>query len=246
MVKLPLDGADVRIDVGVVVLEVVEHHGARAVVHELGALVEERRVVLVSLDDEERAATEPGAQLEVGRHAADEEARIEPGMLENPGEERGARGLAVCAGDREHPAVLQHCACQPLGPGKIRQRAFEQRFDHRLPACHDIADHHHIRCRRELRGVETLGEGDTERLELRAHWRIDVAIGAGDGEARGACDRCHPAHEGATDAEDVDVLRAHEFTGGNSANCSSQPARVCRMTSATLEVADHSSAALTM
>ena len=51
-VKLPLDRADVGIDVRVVVLEVVQYRGARPVVHELGALVEERRVVLVRLDHE--------------------------------------------------------------------------------------------------------------------------------------------------------------------------------------------------
>ena len=47
-----LDRVDVREDVGVVVLDIVEHERARPVVHELRALVEERRVVLVRLDDE--------------------------------------------------------------------------------------------------------------------------------------------------------------------------------------------------
>ena len=41
-------------DVGVVELEVVEHRRARAVVHELAALVEEGGVVFVRLDDEGR------------------------------------------------------------------------------------------------------------------------------------------------------------------------------------------------
>ena len=55
-VELALDRRHVRIDVGVVVLEVVQDRGARPVVHELGALVEERRVVLVGLDHEVPAA----------------------------------------------------------------------------------------------------------------------------------------------------------------------------------------------
>ena len=54
VVELALDRGEVGIDVGVVEFEVVEDRGARPVVHELGALVEERGVVLVGLDHEER------------------------------------------------------------------------------------------------------------------------------------------------------------------------------------------------
>jgi hypothetical protein len=55
VMELGLDGAQIGKDVGVVVLQVVEHGGARPVMHELGALVEEGGVVFVRLDDEERA-----------------------------------------------------------------------------------------------------------------------------------------------------------------------------------------------
>jgi hypothetical protein len=114
VVELTLDGADVRVDVGMVVLEVVQDHGARTVVHELCALVEERRVVLIRLDDEVRPRSEPRAHAEVIRHAADQKAGVAPRMLEDPGEERGGRGLAMGAGGGEHPAVLQHLAREPL------------------------------------------------------------------------------------------------------------------------------------
>ena len=67
VVELALDGRDVRIDVGVVELEVVEDQGARAVVNELRALVEERGVVLVGLDHEESPGAKPRADAEVGR-----------------------------------------------------------------------------------------------------------------------------------------------------------------------------------
>ena len=46
---------------------------------------------------------------------------------------------------------------------------------------------------------------DAERRELRAHRRIDVAVGARDAMARGAGQRGDAAHEGAADAEDVHV-----------------------------------------
>ena len=54
VMELGLDGGQVGEDVGVVVFEVVQDGRARPVVHELGALVEEGRVVFVGLDDEGR------------------------------------------------------------------------------------------------------------------------------------------------------------------------------------------------
>jgi hypothetical protein len=53
VVELALDHREVVEDVRVVELQVVEHQGARAVVDELGALVEEGGVVLVRLHHEE-------------------------------------------------------------------------------------------------------------------------------------------------------------------------------------------------
>ncbi|MNF76592.1 hypothetical protein D3C84_587090 [compost metagenome] len=53
VVELTLDGGEIREDVRVVELQVVHHQGARVVVDELGALVEEGAVILVRLDDEE-------------------------------------------------------------------------------------------------------------------------------------------------------------------------------------------------
>ncbi|MNC91112.1 hypothetical protein D3C83_73080 [compost metagenome] len=50
--ELALDGREVVEDVGVVELQVVQDRGARAVVDELAALVEEGGVVFVGFDDE--------------------------------------------------------------------------------------------------------------------------------------------------------------------------------------------------
>ena len=200
-----------------VVFEVVEDAGARPVVDELGALVEERGVVLVGLDDEERRFAEPRADAEVERHTADEEAGRKPCVLEDPREHAARRGLAVRARDREHPTLAQHLAREPLGPRCVRDAAFEQRLDHRHAARHDIADHHHIRRRVELRGVETGHDVDAERLELRAHRRIDVAVGPGDAMTGGARDGRDAAHEGAADAEDVQVHGAMDGQAGAAA-----------------------------
>ena len=58
--KLLLDGLEIVVDVGVIEFEVVEDQRACAVVDELGALVEERRVVFIGFDDEEFSTAEPG------------------------------------------------------------------------------------------------------------------------------------------------------------------------------------------
>src|SRR5581483_3908111 len=69
MVELPLNRLNIRINVSVIVFEVVEHHRAGVVVNELGALVEEGRVVFIGFDDEERRLAQTGAATEVGGYA---------------------------------------------------------------------------------------------------------------------------------------------------------------------------------
>src|SRR5262249_19226885 len=54
VVKLPLDRRKIVEDVRMIHLQIVQYCGAAPVVNELRALVEERGVVLIGLDDEER------------------------------------------------------------------------------------------------------------------------------------------------------------------------------------------------
>src|SRR6185437_10915817 len=211
--ELPLDGGDVRIDVGVVVLEVVQDERARAVVDELRALVEEGGVVLIRLDDEWRAraqgrGTEARAGLEVRGHAADQEPGLEPRLLENPCKERGRGGLAMCTGHGQDPTVAQHFARQPFRTRCIGNTALEQRLDDGLAARHDIAHDDHVGRGIELRGVVAFDELYPERLELRAHRRVDVAVGAGDAMAGGARDVGNAAHEGPANSQNVNVHNA--------------------------------------
>ena len=71
------------------------------VVDELRPLVEEGAVVLVALDHEVAAARQPVAAPEVDRHAADQERRVEPGPVQQEGEQARGRGLAVRARDHQ-------------------------------------------------------------------------------------------------------------------------------------------------
>jgi hypothetical protein len=115
--ELALDRGEVVEDVGVVELEVVEDRRARPVVDELAALVEEGGVVLVGLDHERRArCAEARRDAEVERHAADEKAGLELGLLEDPGEHRRRPGLAVRAGDGEDVAAGEDLSASHCGP----------------------------------------------------------------------------------------------------------------------------------
>ena len=118
VVELALDRGQVVEDVGVVELEVVEDRGARPVVDELAALVEERGVVLVGLDHERRRrVAEARRDAEVERHAADQEARRSGRRCSRiQASIDVVVGLAVRAGDGEHVAAGSTCSASHCGP----------------------------------------------------------------------------------------------------------------------------------
>ena len=117
MVELPLNLGQIIEDVRVIELQVVRDQGPRTVVHELRALVEKRRVVLIGLDHKIAPAAEASRQPEILRHPADQEARLKPSVLQQPGEHAAGGGLAVGAGHRQHVAIDQQMLRQPLRPG---------------------------------------------------------------------------------------------------------------------------------
>ena len=106
------DGFEVGVDVSVVELNVREDERSGKVVEELGALVKERSVVLVALEDEVARGAELEARSEVLRDAADEERRLKRGIgargdLVDPREHAGGGGFAVGSGDDEGFAAFE-------------------------------------------------------------------------------------------------------------------------------------------
>ena len=212
VVELGLDGGEVGEDVRVVELEVVEHRRARVVVDELAALVEERGVVLVGLDDEGRARAAGTVRLaqarrhaEVARHAAHQEARLEAGLLQDPGEHRRRGRLAVRAGDGQHVAALEHVLGQPLRAADVGQAVVEDGLHQRIAARDRVADDEQVGRQRHLVGAVAVDQLDAEGAQLVAHRRVDVGVAAGHLVAGLARERGETAHEGAADAEDMDV-----------------------------------------
>ncbi|MCY1176840.1 hypothetical protein D9M73_171270 [compost metagenome] len=178
VVELPLDRGQVREDVRVIELKVVQDCRARAVMDELRALVEERTVVFVGFDDEEGCITQACRHREVLRYAADQEARGHACMLQHPGQHAAGGGLAVRTGNGQHPTTLQHVIGQPLRAGNVRQAFVQHVLHRRVTPGHGVADHHQIGGRIELRRVVALGQFNALGFQLSAHRRIDVGIGA--------------------------------------------------------------------
>ncbi len=208
MMELRLDRREIGKDIGVVVFEIVEYRRARPIVDEFRALVAERGVVLVTLDDEERAVRKPSRDAEVGRDAADQETRLQSRPVEYPGQHRAGRRLAVRSGDRQHPLVEQHVFGEPLRTRNVTPIGIQYRLEQRVAAGDRVADDEHIGGRGdrvELRRIVAFGQRDPQARELRAHRRIDVGVAAGDRVAALPRDRGDPAHERPADAEDVQM-----------------------------------------
>ena len=114
-VKLPKHRIQVGIDIGVIVLDIVDDHGARAVVQELGVLVEERGVVLVALNNKMPPAPQPGGAFEITGRSPDQVAGIQSRLMQQPGGHAGGRSFAVGAGHRDYLAIAQYMRTQPFG-----------------------------------------------------------------------------------------------------------------------------------
>ena len=205
---------EVGVDVGVVELDVADDRHVRQVVDELRPLVEEGAVVLVALDHEVRAAAQPVAAPEVHRHAADQERRVEPGLVEQEGEQAGRRRLAVRAGHDQRRAAAAGTP-RPASAGQAREAlpALEHDLDLRVAPRERVADHHEVGVRGHVGLGVRRADRDAERLELRGHRRVDVLVGARHLVALLAQQPGERGHGGAADGRQVDL----HSTGASSA-----------------------------
>ena len=137
-------------DVRVIELEVVDDGDFGQVMDELAALVEERRVVFVALDDEPFAVGEPRALAEIVRDAADEVARIQPVVLEHPRQQRGGGGLAVRAGDDDGAFAANEKLAQQIRQRTKPQLVVETEFRLRIAARNGVADDDEVGLVREI------------------------------------------------------------------------------------------------
>ena len=166
------DGREVRVEVGVVVLDVADEEMPRLVVQELRSPVEEGRVVLVALEDEVRARARAGSP---GRGSCDLAADEEPGIAarveQQPGRQRRSRGLAVRPGDDDGGLAAGGGTGAPpvawrgqAGPRRAASAASTLSRSAALPTTTAVA------VGRDVLGREPVGDGDPEALEQWSTW----------------------------------------------------------------------------
>ena len=162
--------------------EIVEDGHLRPVMDEFAAFVEKGGVVFVALDDEPFAVREPRALAEIVRNAADEIARIQSVVLENPREQRGRGGLAVRAGDDDGAFAADEKFLEQLRQRAITQFVVEHEFRFRVAAGNGVADDDQIGFVREVPFRVTVHHLDFPFRQERGHGRINVLVRAGDVE----------------------------------------------------------------
>ncbi|MNV52305.1 hypothetical protein D3C71_1443890 [compost metagenome] len=161
MVELRFDGGQIGEDVGVVVFQVVQDGGARAVMDKLRTLVEEGRVVFVRLDHEGTArGVVAGRHVQVRRHAADQEVGRQARGFQYPGQHRAGGGLAMRARHCQHVRARQDVVAQPLRAGHVARAGFQNGFHQRVAAADHVADHVQVGRKRHLFGAKAFDQLD--------------------------------------------------------------------------------------
>ena len=208
-----LDLIQIAIDVGVVELHRTQDRRVGPVVHELRPLVEEGRVVLVTLDDERPTPAQPVGMFEVQRQPADEETGILSRACQQPGDHgRGGR-LAVGPGDDDGMPVTEKTVGDERGHRNVGQAAVQHLFQLRVAAADRVANHDQIRGPDEMSGIEAAVDLEPHRLQdLRRGW-VQRAVRPADPATAGVKQTRQRGHAGATDADHVDVFLCHVAVG---------------------------------
>jgi hypothetical protein len=160
-----------------------------------------------------RPATQAGRDPEIHRHAADQEARLAGQRF--PESRPASTWWWSCHGCRPRPARGGLAArARPATAGRwCRARRRPDGFHERelrravglAGAADHVADDKHVGLERHLAGVEAFDQFDAQGAQLVAHGRVDAGVAAGHGVAGFTGQGGQAAHEGAADAENVDV-----------------------------------------
>ena len=111
----------------------------------------------------------------------------------------------MCSSDSEHPLTVQNLLTQPLRTGLASLVAINDCLEQRIATRDDIADDPEIGPESELVLAVSLDEVDSQRRKLLAHRRIDIGVAAGYAVTGLSRDCGDSSHEGAANAENVDV-----------------------------------------
>ena len=193
-VERGLDGGEVAPVVEVVGLDVGDHR-------HLGVELGEGAVALVGLHHEQVAGVPRRARAEGVDVAADDERRREPGLLQDQGQHRRGRGLAVGARHGERPAHPGDGG-QGLGPVDDEGPGLARGAHLGVGPGDGGGHHHHVDPLDVGRGVAHL-DLDALRGEALEPGR-GLHVGAADPVAHAGQHRGDGPHADAADPDDVD------------------------------------------
>ena len=201
-----LHGLEVGVHLGVVVLDGRQDHALRPVMQELRALVEERRLVFVPLDDELVPPPEAEGAAEVLQHPSDEERGIAAARRQRPRHEPGGRRLAVRPRHHDRMPPFQEQSPDRLRHAGVRNAALDRRHRLGVRLRRDVADHHQVGPVVEVIRPVPLEDADTLVEQHRAHGGVDRLVRTAHivpGVGQEAGERTHPR---AADADEMDAL----------------------------------------
>src|ERR1035438_1086736 len=208
-----LDGIEAIEDVSVVELKVVDDCHLRQVMHELAALVEEGGVIFITFDDEPFAVGEARALAEIVWDAADEVARVQAVVLEDPREERSGGRLAVRAGDDQRAFAADEEVLQQFWQRAVSQLVVQYILGFRVAAGDGVADDDEVGFAREVLLRITRDDLDLTVGQEGGHGRINVLVRAGDIKTFLLHRRGGRGHSCAANANEMDRLNARKHTG---------------------------------
>ena len=140
--ELSLDSGQIRKDIGVVILQIIDNCCLRVVMNKLGALVEESRVVLVCFHHKIAATAQSRGYAKIRGHATNEKTRLKPGAVQNPRQHTGSSGFTMGPRRSQHPLILKNMSSQPLRPRRVVEALIQHCLNNGLPTRQRIAHHH--------------------------------------------------------------------------------------------------------
>ena len=199
------DGIDIFVNIGVIEFNGGKDHAFWVVVDEFGYFVEESGVVFIAFDYKVLGLGKSIRAVEIGADAADEDAGLALGVVEQPACERCGSGLAVRSCDDDDIALCEKEIVDSAWHGGARDALLHGGLDFGIGGTAGIANDHKIGAGLEVAGLKT-GEGfDLPCGKLIAHGRIDRQIGACDLITRFFEHPCQRPHARPADADEMDV-----------------------------------------
>ena len=205
LAKDRLVGRRIRKDVRVVPIDVGEHRQLRREVKELWPRIEDRRGVLVALEDELAPAAPGRRGAKVARRHTQAEPGVAAGRTQDPGDQAGGRRLPRRAGHHDAKAVLGQLA-PVLGFADEADLVPSRRLGFRVAVADlvPLDDQVGLPPARHVTGRVTVDPLDAGLRQDVGRRRIGILVGAGDLVAELLGNKRQPRDRVSADADEVD------------------------------------------